>query len=509
MSDGLVLVTGATGYVGGRLIPRLVARGWKVRAMARSLAKIGCRPWAGDPAVEIVEGDVLDRNSLKRAAAGCDACYYLVHSMNAAKGGYADADREAAANMVAAADEAGLERIVYLSGLGDPDNANLSPHLRSRHEVEAILHGGTVPVTVFRAAMILGSGSASFEILRYLTERLPVMITPRWVHTPCQPIAIEDVLGYLEDCLDEPRTAGETFDIGGSEVLAYQKIIDIFADAAGLRKRLIIPVPLLTPTLSAYWIHLITPVPASIAVPLTQGLGVPVVCRDERILEILPRQRITCHEAVRRALRRLDAELAETCWTDAGRAVPPEWARCGDADYAGGTIFSCGYRVRLRANPEDVWTPVVRIGGETGYYFGELLWKVRGGLDRLAGGVGLRRGRRHPDRLRVGEALDFWRVLELDPPHRLVLLAEMKMPGEAFLEILVTPAGDGITELSMRSRFLPRGLPGLAYWYGLYPFHQWIFKGMLRKMAESIGRPVIGGPDRFTRTLPDTCTLTG
>jgi uncharacterized protein YbjT (DUF2867 family) len=502
-----ILVTGATGYVGGRLIPALLEAGHRVRAMGRSVDKLSCRPWAHHQRVELVQGDVLDGESLKKAASGCWAAYYLVHSMIAQKEKFVEADRRAARNMVEAADAAGLERMIYLGGLAEAKQGSLSKHLKSRIEVADILQSGPVPTTDLRAPMILGSGSASFEILRYLVERLPAMITPRWVRSLNQPIAIRDVIAYLVDCLEHAETVGETFDIGGPDILTYRDLLEIYAEEAGLRKRMIIPVPVLTPTLSAYWIRFISPVPTSIALPLTEGLTSDAVCTENRIQRIIPRKLLTCREAIRLALDRLSQEKVDTCWTDAGNLLEPEWAHCGDADWAGGTIMNCGYRARLQATTADVWQSVSRIGGKTGWYFGNFLWRLRGSLDRMVGGVGLRRGRRHPSEIGVGDALDFWRVLKVEPSRRLLLLAEMKTPGEAMLEFQITPGGNGQVELQMLSRFLPRGIFGIVYWYGLYPFHQWIFYGMLKAIAKSINSPILRGPERFTPKLHTACPL--
>jgi uncharacterized protein YbjT (DUF2867 family) len=490
-----VLVTGSTGYVGGRLVPKLLEAGYRVRALGRSIGKLKARPWANHPLVELTKGDVLDFESLQDAAQGCGAAFYLVHSMVADPKGFSETDRTAAQNMARAAVAAGLEHIIYLGGLGITGDPRLSKHLRSRHEVAEILQAGPVPVTFLRAAMILGSGSASFEILRYLVDRLPVMVTPRWVHNPVQPIAIRNVINYLQGCLEHEETRGQTFDIGGPEVLTYRQLFDIYAQEAQLRSRLIIPVPVLTPTLSSLWIHLVTPVPASIARPLAEGLSNPVVCKDNRIRDIIPQELMDCRQAIRVALERVKQQRVDTCWMDAGAVVPPEWTQYGDAIYAGGTILECSYSVQIKATPDEVWQPISRLGGETGYYFGNYLWRLRGWIDRLIGGIGFRSGRRHPSELRVGDALDFWRVLEVDPPHRLLLLAEMKLPGEAVLEFHLNPLPGDMVELSQNSRFLPRGLGGLAYWYILAPFHHWIFRGMLKAMAAAVGKPILQGPE--------------
>jgi hypothetical protein len=307
--------------------------------------------------------------------------------------------------------------------------------------------------------------------------------------------------------LGNDDTLGQTFDIGDNEILTYRQIIDIYAEEARLPKRWIIPVPVLTPKLSAYWIHLVTPVPSAIAMPLTEGLSVPVVCRDDRIRSIIPLKPLSCRKTIRKALQRTGDLSVETCWSDAGCLLPPEWSYCGDAKYTGGTILHCGYKVVLQATPEDVWKPIGRIGGDTGWYYGNIMWRLRGEIDRVAGGVGLRRGRRHPSELMVGDALDFWRVSEIEMPHKLVLLAEMKLPGEALMEIEIRPMENGETELKMLSKFVPRGLGGIIYWYTLYPFHELIFKKMLEVIAKKIRRPIIFGPARFTPRLPDSCAI--
>jgi len=482
-----VFVTGATGYIGGRLAPRLVERGYRVRCLARNAGKLRARPWAGGEHVEIVEGDAADEDRLSASMRGCVAAYYLVHSMYAAGAEYRGRDLALAEAFGRAAMKAGVPRIIYLGGLGETGEG-LSEHLSSRRDVEAALARGGVPVTVLRAAMIIGSGSASFEILRYLVERLPIMITPRWVSTESQPIAVRDVLHYLIAALETPATSGRTLDIGGPDVCSYAEVMREMASALRLRRRLVIPVPVLTPRLSSLWIHLVTPLHASIARPLAEGLKNRVVCRNDEALRLMPHQCLTIREAMDAALAKVHAGRIETAWSDAG--VMP-----GDPDWAGGTVFVDRREVTSPATPAAVWAAVSALGGARGYYAVDWLWRLRGIMDRLSGGPGLRRGRRSGDELRLGDALDFWRVTEIDPLHRLELTAEMKLPGVATLSFDVDPVpepGAG-TRLVMTARFRPRGLLGIAYWYAVLPLHGIVFRGMLKGLVRAAGSRM---PDR-------------
>ena len=491
----LILVLGASGYVGGRLVPRLLEAGYRVRAATRAAERLQLRPWGTHPDVEIAAADVSDYESLRRAADGTWAAYYLVHSMSARARDFAEADRLGARNMAAAVEAAGLDRIVYLGGLGE-DRPDLSAHLRSRAEVDDILRSGSVPVTSLRAAMIIGSGSASFEILRYLVDRLPIMVTPRWVHTPVQPIAIRNVLMYLVGVLAHPETSGERYDIGGPEVLTYRRLMDIYAEEAGLARPRIIPVPVLTPRLSSYWIHLVTPVPATLAKPLAEGLRTPVVCREDRLRELIPQELLDARGAIRAALRRLADAAVESHWSDAAGVAPAEWTVPGDPRWAGGTAYTDRRRVIVGAAPEVVWQRVARIGGPTGWYYADWLWRLRGVLDRLVGGAGTRAraGRLRSDRdaapLLRGEILDFWRVAAVEPPSRLVLIAEMRLPGRAWLEFQVRALRQGRSELLQTATYRPRGLLGILYWYAVYPLHQLVFRGMLRGIARTAERTV-------------------
>jgi uncharacterized protein YbjT (DUF2867 family) len=470
-----IAVTGATGYIGGRLVPRLLDAGYAVRCLVRSPRKLQDRAWSRDRNVQVAQADLSDAQSLTESLTGCDAAFFLVHSMNSASAEYAKRDLQLATAFARASKRAGVRRIIYLGGLGET-GAGLSEHLTSRRQVEKALASTGVPVTVLRAAMIIGSGSASFEILRYLVERLPVMVTPKWVRTPCQPIAVRNVIGYLVGVLSSPETAGRTFDIGGPEVLSYLQIMRIMAEELGLRKRLVVPVPVLTPRLSSYWIHLVTPLGHNIAKPLAEGLRNPVVCREDHITHILPQKLLTVRESVAAARGKIAEHAVETSWTMAGEVagtIP------GDPKWAGGTVFHDIRQVHIAAPPAAVFKAVCLLGGDHGWYSAAWLWRIRGWMDVLAGGPGLRRGRLHPETLAYGEPLDFWRVAGIEQDRSLTLRAEMKLPGEALLEFCVTPDGDGECELEQRALFKPRGLLGILYWYVVLPFHGFVFSGML------------------------------
>ncbi len=487
-----VFVTGATGYVGGRLVPRLLDAGHPVRCYARSPRKIDQRPWSMDPRVQVRRGELENSDDTTDAMRGCRVAFYLVHAMKSAGGDYADADRRMAASFAACAREAGVERIIYLGGLGETKDG-LSEHLASRREVESALRTSGIPVTVLRAAMIIGSGSASFEILRYLTERLPVMTTPKWVRTECQPVAIRDVLSDLVACLENPATAGQTIEIGGPDVLRYSELMQMTAKELGLRPRIIIPLPVLTPGLSSLWIGLVTPVTPRIARPLAEGLRNRVVVTSDAADRLIPRDRIGARQAIRLALTKVNAGDIETVWSAAG-VVP------GDPDWAGGTSYLDERTIDIDAPPAAVFKAACRIGGGHGWYAAQWLWKIRGLMDQAVGGPGLKRGRRHPEEVRYGEALDFWRVVGLERDRLLALRAEMKLPGEAMLTFRIRPdeqAPESRCSLTMSARFRPKGLLGLLYWYSVLPAHHIVFNGMLggiRRTAERLDREPEGTP---------------
>ncbi|EMI56305.1 nucleoside-diphosphate-sugar epimerase [Rhodopirellula sallentina SM41] len=467
-----ILVCGATGYVGGRLVPKLLDKGYRVRCLVRSPKKMQAFAWCDHERLEIIEGNLDDLEGVKSALRDVQAAYYLVHAMISAGGDYARRDRELANTFVEALKGSSCRRVMYLGGLGEL-GPNLSMHLRSRGEVADILRDSSAETTVFRAAMIIGSGSASFEILRYLVERLPIMITPKWVKMETQPIAIRDVLRYLVECLDNPETAGRTIDIGGRDVFTYQKLMQIMARSLGLTKRVILPVPVLTPRLSSAWISLVTPVNASIARPLAEGLRNRTVCRNDDAQKLMPGPLFGVEEAINAAIGKLKDGDIETRWSTAGE-MP------GDPEWSGGTVFDDVQTAEVDASAEQTFASVSRIGGQSGYWGADWLWWLRGLLDKCVGGPGLRRGRRHPDELSYGEAVDFWRVNGYERGRWLRLHAEMKLPGEAELEFRVEPTSEGKSQLVQTARFRPRGLLGLAYWYSVWPLHFFVFPRMVR-----------------------------
>ncbi len=470
-----ILVTGATGYIGGRLVPELLQAGHDVRCMVRRPAKLDTLPWRSS--VEVVAGDVTDPDSLKEAAAGCDTAYYLVHSMAGGKG-FAEQDRQGAANFRDAAAEASLQRIVYLGGLG-PTGGKLSKHLSSRHEVGDVLASGSTPVTQLRAAVIIGSGSLSFEMLRYLTEVLPVMTTPRWVRTSCQPVAVRDVLSVLVQAIEDPSPESRTLDLGGPDVLTYRNMMKMYAAEAGLHRRWIIPLPLLSLRLSSLWVGLVTPLPPRVARPLIESLRSEVVVGDHDASQVFPFDPTPYREAVQRAIAHLPDDVA-TRWPDA--EPQPAHPYPGDPAWSGGTVFVDHREIPTDADPCHVHWAFSRIGGDVGYYGLNWAWRLRGIADQLVGGVGLRRGRRHPEELREGEVVDFWRVDQVIPERMLRLHAEMKLPGEAWLEWEIVPTEEG-SDLVQRAIFQPRGLSGRFYWLTMLPFHTAIFPKMARRIA--------------------------
>ena len=478
MSDSkLILVTGATGYVGGRLVPRLLAAGYRVRCLVRDPARLQGRAWLNQ--VELATGDMFQPDSLVAAMRGVQAVYYLVHSLGGGSD-FSERDLLAARNCATAAKQAGVERIIYLGGLGDPQ-ADLSPHLRSRQETGAALRAAGVPVTEFRAAVIVGSGSLSFEMIRYLTERLPVMICPKWVFTRIQPIAIRNVLDYLVAALACPASTGQTLEIGGRDVLTYSSMMTGYAQARGLKRRLL-AVPVLTPRLSSYWVHLVTPIPANIAQPLIKGLGNEVIVRDDTALRLFPDVELLDYDtAVRLALEKMGMRDVETAWSDAltssqGSKMPVTLIS------SEGMIIERRQRA-VAASADAVYRSFARLGGARGWLYMDWVWQLRGMVDRLCGGVGMRRGRRDPEDLRVGDPLDFWRVEMVEPGRAIRLRAEMRVPGRAWLEFKSLPQPDGQTLLSQTAFFEPKGLLGLLYWYALYPVHSLIFSGLIRQIA--------------------------
>ena len=472
---GLILLTGATGYIGGRLLSLLERRGDRIRCLTRRPDALVGRVLSS---TEVVAGDLLQKDSLASTFSGVETAYYFVHSMGADRD-FEEQDRLAARNFAEAATAAGVRRIIYLGGLGNPDH-ELSKHLRSRQETGDVLRAFHRQVIEFRASIVIGSGSLSFEMIRALVERLPVMICPRWVRIKAQPIAIEDLLSYLMAGLEIPEGPSQVYEIGGPDQLSYGEIMQEYARQRGLY-RVMIPVPLLTPHLSSLWLGLVTPLYARVGRKLVDSLRNPTLISNNLAATTLPVRPRSCRDAIARALVNEDREIAETRWSDAfsSGGTPPQWGgiRFGSRLVDSRTLF-------VNVTPERAFAPIRRIGGKTGWYYGNALWTIRGFLDLLVGGVGIRRGRRDPENLRVGDPLDFWRVELFEPPQRLRLHAEMRLPGRAWLEFEVTPC-EGGSQIRQTAIFDPLGLWGLVYWYGISPLHEFVFAGMLRNIARA------------------------
>ncbi|SDK04953.1 Uncharacterized conserved protein YbjT, contains NAD(P)-binding and DUF2867 domains [Cryobacterium psychrotolerans] len=499
MTSRRVLVTGATGYIGGRLVPLLLEAGFTVRVLVRSPQKLTDVPWAGQ--VEIVRGDLADPGSLREACADVDVLYYLVHSMGA-RGDFEATERTAAENVAAAAAAAGVSRIVYLGGL-HPDTDTLSPHLRSRAEVGRILLASGVPTAALQAGVVIGSGSTSFEMIRHLTDVLPYMPAPKWVRNRIQPIAVRDVLYYLVAAAGLPADVNRTFDIGGPDVLRYGQMMNGYALEAGLRQRPIAALPVLTPWLASQWVNLVTPIPRNLAIPIIASLQYDCVVGERDIDTYIPRPEggLTGYRrAVRLALGRMQGGEVETSWRNASIEGASSNPLPSDPDWAGHLVYTDLRQKRTPAKPEALWRVIEGIGGENGWYSFPLAWAVRGWMDKVVGGVGLRRGRRDPDRLHTGDALDFWRVERIDRGRFLRLRAEMRVPGRAWLELSVEPTDDGGALYRQRAIFFPRGLGGRLYWWSILPFHGIIFSGMANRITEEAAAEE-SGPAEVTPEL--------
>lgn len=484
------LVTGATGYIGGRLIRELLAHGYRVRILARNPERLKDHPWIDR--VEVVSGDAHDVAALDAALNGVDVAYYLLHALMS-KDDFEQEEKDIAEKFGASAKKANIQRIVYLGGIIAQDEL-LSPHLQSRADTGTILRSFGVPTIELRAGIVIGSGSASFEMLRYLTERLPIMTTPRWVETKIQPIAVRDVLRYLVGAAAIDSSVSGDFDIGGPEVFSYREMMMKYAEAAGLRKRIIIPVPVLTPKLSSGWVGLVTPVPITLARRLVESLKNEVVVRDDSIRKLIPDSKAGLtpfKTAVELALTRIKEANVETRWTNASVPGTPSDPLPTDPDWAGGTLYTDVRALHSEDPIESVWKRVEAIGGKNGYSTATWAWELRGLMDRFFGGVGLRRGRRDDNSLIEGEALDFWRVEAIKRPELLRLRAEMRMPGLAWLEFALAPDTSGTgTVITQRALFAPKGLLGHAYWWSVWPMHGLVFPSMVKKMAGPSARKV-------------------
>ena len=470
-----ILVTGATGYIGGRLVPCLLEEGYRIRCFVRDAGRLKQRPWSDR--VEVAVGDVLEESTLPAALEDVDTAYYLIHSLGSRE--FEERDRMGARNFARAAEAAGVKRIIYLGGLR-PRSGRSSKHLESRLETgDTLRDAGSVPVTEFRAAVIVGSGSLSFELIRYLTERVPVLVTPRWVRTRTQPIAVRNVLEYLTAALRTPASTGRVIDIGGAEVLSYQDMFKGYARVRGLR-RWCIEVPVLTPRLSSHWVGLVTPVNAGIAGPLIEGLGSEVIVEDDAAKRLFDIDLLDYEAAVRLALQRFERDQVETTWSDAFSSSEDR-RMVTRLEQEKGMIRE-RLQVNVQAAPAQVFDILNSLGGKNGWLYANALWRVRALLDLMVGGIGMRSTRRTYHRLREGDTVDFWRVEEVRPDKLLRLRAEMKVPGKAWLQYELKPISPDVTAVTQTAYFEPRGLWGFLYWWLFYIPHRFIFPGMLRAL---------------------------
>lgn len=485
MASKLVLVTGATGYIGGRLVRELLKDGVRVRILVRDAAKTLGHSWAND--VEVAVGDASSLSDLKVALHGVDTCYYLLHSLNAGAN-FQEIENDMAMAFALAAKSENVKQIVYLGGINN-DTAQ-SKHLISRANVGEVLRRSGIPTIEMRAGMVLGSGSASFEMLRHLTHRLPIMTTPKWINNRTHPIAVRDVLWYLKKCALLPEPASGIFDIGGPDSLTYAELMQVFAKASGLSKRIIISIPVLTPTLASHWIGLVTPLPRSLAKNLVQSLISEVVVDPNKSISHLipppPGGTLSVEDAIEIALNRVNNAQVDTRWSDAMDPNSPWNKSITDPEWAGVPTHQDVREIETDVASENIWSCIEAIGGETGWYGADWLWSVRGFIDTVVGGAGLRRGRRDPLKLRSGESLDFWRVEEIHHGRYLRLFAEMRLPGEAWLEFEILPsASAGKILIKQTATFVPTGLLGHLYWYAIAPFHVLVFPTMIRNIEKS------------------------
>lgn len=476
------LVTGATGYIGGRLVPRLLDAGFSVRVLVRNAEKLKDVPWRDR--VDIHEGDLLDEGAVLRACQNIDVLYYLVHAMGQ-KGDFESKELQGAHNVADSARASGVSRIVYLGGL-HPAQGELSKHLRSRAEVGEILLNSGVPTAALQAGVIIGSGSTSFEMIRHLTDVLPVMTAPKWVGNLIQPIAVRDVMYYLIKAADLPASVNRTIDIGGPEVLKYSEMMNGYAVEAGMKERAILKLPVLTPYLASQWVNLVTPIPRALAVPIIASLQHDCIMNEHDVDSLIPPPAeglLTYRRSVHLALGKMQEGDIETSWQNASVQGAPSDPLPSDPDWAGHRVYLDIKERECAAPAEDLWAIIEGIGGDNGWYSLPIAWAARGFADKLVGGVGLRRGRSNPEKLRVGEAVDWWRVERIDHGSFLRLRAEMKVPGLAWLELTATPLPDGTSHYTQRAIFFPRGLGGRLYWLSILPAHGIIFNGMATRIV--------------------------